>query len=253
VSLFRPRPCLPARGAARAALAVAVALAAGAVAPPRLPALPPAPAAGAASRPRSQPPAAAARDAAGAPARDSAAGRAAAVAVGDRVRVRVWREPQLSDEFVVDDQGAVIFPRLGRVHVAGRSIGTLQDTLTARYAEYLRSPEVTVTVLRRVGVQGEVRAPNLYYVDVTKSLREVLAEAGGITEAGNPDRVMIVRDGRQLPLGRWRDGGPLAAELRSGDQVFVARRSWLSRNALAAVSTLGLVVSVAVQVVNSRR
>jgi hypothetical protein len=65
--------------------------------------------------------------------------------------------------------------------------------------------------------------------------------------------VVIVRDGRQIPLGSWRGGGPLAAELRSGDQVFVARRSWLSRNALAAVSTLGLVVSVAVQVINSRR
>jgi polysaccharide export outer membrane protein len=218
-----------ARGAVRAA---AVALAAGAAAPAR------------AAQPAPLPTAA-----------DTVARRAGdvAVAVGDRVRVRVWREPQLSDEFVVDEQGAVVFPRLGRLRVAGRSIGTLQDTLTARYAEYLRAPEVTVTVLRRVGVQGEVRVPNLYYVDVTKTLREVLAEAGGITEAGNPDRVMIVRDGRQLPLGRWRDGGPLAAELRSGDQVFVARRSWLSRNALAAVSTLGLVVSVAVQVVNSRR
>jgi polysaccharide export outer membrane protein len=186
---------------------------------------------------------------------DANATRAAdvAVAVGDRVRVRVWREPQLSDEFVVDEQGDVVFPRLGRTRVAGRKIASLHDTLTARYAEYLRDPEVTVTVLRRVGVQGEVRAPNLYYVDVTKTLREVLAEAGGITEAGNPDRVAIVRDGREIPLGRWRSGGPLAAELRSGDQVFVARRSWLSRNALATVSTLGLVVSVAVQVINSRR
>lgn len=192
---------------------------------------------------------------AGADTSATAARRAAevAVAVGDRLRLRVWREPQFSDEFMVDEQGAVVLPRLGRTLIAGRTIASLQDTLTVRYAEFLRHPEVTVTVLRRVGVQGEVRAPNLYYVDVTKTLREVLAEAGGITEAGNPDRVAIVRDGRQIPLGRWRDGGPLAAELRSGDQVFVARRSWLSRNALAAVSTLGLVVSVAVQVINTRR
>jgi polysaccharide export outer membrane protein len=82
-----------------------------------------------------------------------------AVAVGDRVRVRVWREPQLSDEFMVDENGSIVFPRLGRTTVAGRSIASLQDTLTARYAEYLRNPEVTVTVLRRVGVLGEVRAP----------------------------------------------------------------------------------------------
>jgi protein involved in polysaccharide export with SLBB domain len=81
----------------------------------------------------------------------------------------------------------------------------------------------------------------------------VLAQAGGITEAGNTDDVSIVRDGRTMKLGKWRAGGPLSAELRSGDQVVVGRRSWLSRNALAAVSTLGLVVSVAVQVYNSSR
>jgi polysaccharide export outer membrane protein len=185
----------------------------------------------------------------------AAAQRAANVpiAVGDRVRVKVWREPAFSDSVTVDQRGEVVLPRVGPMRVAGRTISTLQDTLRSRYAEWLRDPTVTVTVYRRVGVQGEVRAPSLYYVDVTMTLREVLAQAGGITEAGNTDDVSIVRDGRTMKLGKWRAGGPLSAELRSGDQVVVGRRSWLSRNALAAVSTLGLVVSVAVQVYNSSR
>ena len=185
----------------------------------------------------------------------AAAQRAAsvAVAVGDRVRVKVWREPSLSDSLTVDERGELVLPRLGVLRVTGRSISSLQDTLRLRYAEYLRDPAVTVTVYRRIGVQGEVRAPGLYYVDATVTLREVLAQAGGITEAGNQDDVRIVRGGRETRLGRWRAGGPLAAELRSGDQVLVGRRSWLSRNALAAVGTLGLVVSVALQVVNASR
>lgn len=183
----------------------------------------------------------------------AAARRAAAVAiaVGDRIRVKVWREPTLSDEFTVDERGDVILPRLGITKVAGRTIAAMQDTLRMRYAEYLRNPSVSVTVFRRVGVQGEVRAPNLYYVDATMTLREVLAQAGGITEIGNPNDVVIVRNGQQVALGRWQRGGPLSAELRSGDQVVVGRRSWLSRNALAVVSTLGLVVSVALSVINS--
>lgn len=184
----------------------------------------------------------------------AAAQRAASVpiSVGDRVRVKVWREPAFSDSVTVDQRGEIVLPRIGPMRVAGRTISTLQDTLRTRYAEWLREPDVTVTVYRRVGVQGEVRAPSLYYVDVTMTLREVLALAGGITESGNTDDVSIVREGRTLKLGKWRAGGPLSAELRSGDQVVVGRRSWLSRNALAAVSTLGLVVSVAVQVYNSR-
>jgi polysaccharide export outer membrane protein len=179
-----------------------------------------------------------------------AARRAASVpvAVGDRVYVRVWREREFSDSVTVDERGEVVLPRLGAVPVAGRPIGSLQPWLTREYAQWLRDPVVGVTVLRRVGVQGEVRAPALYFVDATKSLREVLAEAGGITEAGDPNDVVIVRGGQRVPLGRWNAGGPLAADLRSGDQVIVGRRNWVARNALATVSTLGFVVSVAVQV-----
>jgi polysaccharide export outer membrane protein len=175
------------------------------------------------------------------------------VGIGDRVRVKVWREPTLSDEVTVDERGEVTLPRVGTMHVAGRSIAAMQDSLRLRFAEYLRNPSVTVTVFRRVGVQGEVRAPNLYYVDATVTLREVLAQAGGITEIGNPKDVRIVRDGRTLRLGRDRAAGQAAADLRSGDQVLVGRTSWLSRNVLAVVSTVGFVITVAIQVYNNAR
>jgi polysaccharide export outer membrane protein len=184
-----------------------------------------------------------------------AARRAAAVAiaVGDRVRVKVWREPTFGDEQTVDERGNVTLPRLGVVRVAGHSIAATQDTLRARFADYLRNPSVSVNVLRRVGVQGEVRAPNVYYIDVTMTLRDVLAQAGGITELGNPNDVAIVRDGRTVRLGRWRDVEARSVDLRSGDQVIVGRTSWLSRNALAVVSTVGFVVTVGLQVINARR
>ncbi len=188
---------------------------------------------------------AASLDASAAQAAERAAG--VGVAVGDRVRLKVWREPQYSDDqLAVDGAGQIVLPRVGPMTVTGMTIGTLQDSVRDRLALYLRDPVVTVTVLRRVGLQGEVRAPGLYYVDPTTTLRDVIAQGGGLTEAANAGRVEIVRDGRQLALG----GGARvsAAELRSGDAIVVGRRSWLSRNALAVVSTLGLVVSVAVQV-----
>lgn len=199
--------------------------------------------------PVAQPPAERPAIAEASPPADSAAGaarRAATVAIvpGDRVRVKIWREPTLSDDFIVDDRGEVVLPRLGPVRVAGRSIAAVRDTLVTRYAEYLRNPSVDVTVLRRVGVQGEVRAPNLYYVDVTKTVRDVLTEAGGVTESGNRNHVVLVRDGRTIPLGHWQTGGPVGADLRSGDQIVVGRRSWWSLNALGVVSALGVVVPV---------
>ena len=179
-----------------------------------------------------------------------AAERAAAVdvAVGDRIRVKVWREAQFSDEYTVDQSGQIVLPRLGPVAVTGLAIGSLQDTLRARYSAYLRDPAVTVTVLRRVALQGEVRAPGLYYVDPTMTLRDVIAQGGGLTEAANVGSVEIVRDGRQLQMAEASDRRSPLAELRSGDAIVVGRTSWLSRNALAVASTLGLVVSVGVQV-----
>jgi polysaccharide export outer membrane protein len=178
------------------------------------------------------------------------AGRAATVpvAIGDRVRVKVWREPQYSDEFTVDVNGSIALPRLGQVRVAGLTLGPLQDTVRVRFAEYLRDPVVTVTVLRRVGLQGEVRAPGLYFVEPTTTLRDVIAQGGGLTEAANPSQVDVVREGRQLSLVGRRGKAASVTDLRSGDAIVVGRRSWLSRNALAVVSTLGLVVSVGVQV-----
>lgn len=181
----------------------------------------------------------------------AAAERAAAVgvAVGDRIRVKVWREPAYSDSLVVDSRGEVVLPRVGPLAVAGLSIGSLQDSLRARYAVYLRDPVVTVTVYRRVGVQGEVRSPGLYYVDATMTLRDVLVQSGGLTEAANANDVELVRDGRRIELDtRAATGRSALSELRSGDAVVVGRTSWLSRNALAVASTIGLVVSVGVQV-----
>jgi polysaccharide export outer membrane protein len=197
---------------------------------------------------------AAAQPTAGDAAPPSAAGeRPASVAVGDRVRLKIWREPNMSDELTVDERGEIAAPRLGVLHVAGLPIAALQDSLVARYATYLQNPTISVTVLRRVGVQGEVRAPNLYYVDATKTLRDVLAEAGGVTESGDARRVAIVRDGRVVPVGRGPIANTVMAELRSGDQVVVPRRSWWSRNAIAALSTAGFAISALLSLVNSVR
>lgn len=183
---------------------------------------------------------------------DSPAARGT-VGVGDRVRLRVWREPTMSDEFTVDERGEVAFPRVGALRVAGWGIAALHDSLVARYAVYLREPNLTVTVLRRVGVQGEVRAPNLYYVDATKTLRELLVEAGGVTDAGDARRVQIVRDGRARRVGAGGTTAFLTADLRSGDQVVVPRRSWWARNSIAALSTAGFALSALLSLISAVR
>lgn len=177
----------------------------------------------------------------------TAAYRAAAARMqpGDRIVLRVWREPTLNDTVNVDQNDQAVFPRLGVLSLASQTIGALPDTLRARYAEYLRNPSIDVTVLRRIGVLGEVRNPDLYWVDVTMTLPNMIAKAGGITWVGNANDVRLVRDGNAVKIRDWEKAGTLASDLLSGDEIIVGRSSWLSLNALTVVSAAGVLFSIA--------
>ena len=170
---------------------------------------------------------------------------------GDQIVLNIWREPDLSGTFTVDASGTVTLPRIGPLRATEFSGEQLQITVREQLARYLRNPTIEISVLRRVGVQGEVRNPGLYMIDLTKTLREVISEAGGITEWGNANRIMIVRDGEEVPIGQGESARFLTAELRSGDQVLVGRRSWFELNSLAIVSTAAVVVSVVVPLLRS--
>ena len=177
---------------------------------------------------------------------EAAARRAAAMKVrpGDRIDLHFLREPTLTGSVLVNERGEAAFPKLGLMRVDTLTIGSLQDTLRARYSEYLRSPELEVLVQRRVVVNGEVRLPNVYMVDVASTVRDVIAKAGGVTEMGNRNNVVVVRDGQRIKADGWDRGGEQGlADLQSGDQVIVGRKNWLVINAIPAISTAVLLAS----------
>jgi protein involved in polysaccharide export with SLBB domain len=155
---------------------------------------------------------------------------------GDRVWFHVWREPKLSDTVMVDERGDVMLPKVGIVNASALTIGALRDTVRARIAEFLRDSPIELVVLRRVAVNGEVARPNVYYVDVTTTVRDVIARAGGLNEAGNTNNVVVIRDGQRIPVHDWQRDRSTNSDLRSGDQVVVGRKSWLSMNMLPALS-----------------
>ncbi|WP_284351909.1 polysaccharide biosynthesis/export family protein [Roseisolibacter agri] len=168
------------------------------------------------------------------------------VGAGDKVVLRVWREPTWSDAYPVDATGFATLPRIGPMHVAGLAPRALRDSVRARLAVYLREPVVDVIVLRRVAVLGAVRKPDVLFVEPVSTVRDLIAQAGGIDEEGDPNRIEIVRDGERVRLGRWNDIQSTVAPVRSGDQIVVGRKGWFARNALAAVSSAAVAVSVLV-------
>jgi polysaccharide export outer membrane protein len=171
-----------------------------------------------------------------------ATGTAALPRPGDRIALKIWNEPEMSDTFNISERGEAILPRLGAMQVTALPLAALQDSLRRAYAVYLRNPSVEIAVLRRVSVQGEVRQPGMYLADLTMGLPEIIARAGGYTDAANPRNVVIVRDGQRIRYGGGGQGPLLTGELQSGDQVFVRPRNAFARNPMAWIGgAVGLV------------
>ena len=156
---------------------------------------------------------------------------------GDVILLHFLRERLLSDSVVVDSRGEAVFPKLGVMQVSDFTIRELQDTLMVRYREYLREPELQVSVLRRVVVNGEVRMPGVYHIDASSTVRDVIARAGGPTDAANRKKVFVIRDGIQLAATGWDREVTPTTDLRSGDHLMVGRKNWLVMNAFPAIST----------------
>ncbi|HEX2092213.1 MAG TPA: polysaccharide biosynthesis/export family protein [Longimicrobiaceae bacterium] len=177
------------------------------------------------------------------------AGPADPLRPGDMVRLRIWREPELSGDFPVDEDGVVVLPRIGPLRVAGESPARLQERLVGAYQEFLQHNSIDVVLLRRVQVLGAVRNPGLYPLDPTMTISDALALAGGPTSEGRPNRVELVRDGKRVPVKLSTNTRIASSPIRSGDQLFVPERGWLSRNPGIAAAVVTGAISVLVSLV----
>lgn len=167
---------------------------------------------------------------------------------GDIVRLRIWREPDMSGEFLVDEAGMVVFPRVGEYRVLDDTPETLTARLVTDYRQYLVNPSIEVTVLRRVRIVGAVNNPGLYPVDPTVTVADALALAGGATLAGDPDKIRIIRDGIEVAVDIRANLRIADSPIQSGDQIYVPERSWVSRNsgvvAAAITGTVSLIIAL---------
>jgi polysaccharide export outer membrane protein len=157
---------------------------------------------------------------------------------GDVLKITVWREKDLSGEFPIDERGVVTLPMLGDRHVTDQPFDEVRDSLIAGYRHELNNPAINIAPFRRINVLGEVSQPGLYLVDPTVSLAGAIAMAGGVTQFGDMRKIRINRRGQVL-RERIGAGSTLeSAGIRSGDEIFVQQRSWMSRNSTFVISFL---------------
>jgi len=175
----------------------------------------------------------------------SAVASAPRLAIGDRVIVRVWPEIKLSDTVIVDERGQINLRHVGSIEVLSLDYERLRDTLRARYATFLRSPVIDVVAFRRVTVNGAVGKPDVYMIDQTSTIRDVIARAGGIAPNGDAHKVEILRGVERIPAKNWDRPDAVVGPLRSGDVILVGRRPWWIENLGTITGVAGVTASIA--------
>jgi polysaccharide export outer membrane protein len=84
---------------------------------------------------------------------------------GDKVRILVYNEPNLTGEYTVNSSGLISFPLIGDVNALDRSTVDVRDEIAQKLgAGYLRTPQVSIDVLsyRPFYILGEVNKPGDY-------------------------------------------------------------------------------------------
>jgi polysaccharide biosynthesis/export protein len=167
---------------------------------------------------------------------------------GDLIRLQVWREPDWDGDFLVDQFGVVALPFVGDVPTDGLTQRSLKAKLQEAYAREIANLSLTVLVLKRVRVSGEVRSPGIHPLDPTMRVADALILSGGRTGDGKADEVLLRRAGQTQAVNVLVDARLSELALETGDELIVRQRSWVGRNAMGLLGSgmglMGLIVAL---------
>jgi protein involved in polysaccharide export with SLBB domain len=143
---------------------------------------------------------------------------------GDKIRIVVFGEDNLTGEYQLDQSGQISLPLAGTVKVQGLSQTELEQELAKKFrSQYLKSPKVTVTIttLRPYYIIGEVKSPGQFAYQSGLNVLTALAIAGGPTYRASRNTVEIQRLGetsmREYPISA-------AVPILPGDVIKVPER-----------------------------
>ncbi len=116
------------------------------------------------------------------------------LAAGDRLKLDVFREKDLSGEYTVNDEGNLAMPMIGTIKAAGKTLPDLRQELGGMLSEgFVRDARITLEVVsyRPIYILGEVQKPGEYTFSEGMSVFALVAKAGGFTYRANQSVVHI--------------------------------------------------------------
>jgi polysaccharide biosynthesis/export protein len=143
---------------------------------------------------------------------------------GDRVRVTVFDQANLTNTYAIDQSGYLAFPLVGSVPARGRTAKQLEADIAAQLRQgFLRNPDVSVEIdrYRPIFVLGEVGAAGQYSFVPGMTVQKAIAVAGGYSARATQDNVDITRSiNGKVMTGRVLISDPILP----GDTIYVRER-----------------------------
>jgi polysaccharide export outer membrane protein len=126
---------------------------------------------------------------------------------GDKLKIAVFQEAELTGEFQIDERGSFAYPLVGQISVRGLTIEQLREMLAARLAAgYIRNPSIAIEVLnyRPINIIGEVKRAGQYPYRPGVALHDIPAIAGGHSYRADESTLYIIR---------YRGGDPIEVDI----------------------------------------
>jgi polysaccharide export outer membrane protein len=143
---------------------------------------------------------------------------------GDKIRITVFDQADLTNTYAIDQSGYIAFPLIGVVPARGHTVQQMEGQIAAELRKgYLRNPDVSVEVdqYRSIFVMGEVGSAGQYAYVPGMTVQNAIASAGGFSARANQANADITRKiNGQVITGRVLISDPLLP----GDTVFVRER-----------------------------
>ncbi|RVU21695.1 polysaccharide biosynthesis/export family protein [Methylobacterium oryzihabitans] len=146
------------------------------------------------------------------------------LAAGDRLRVIVFGQDNLSNIYTVDGAGRIIMPLIGAVSVGGTTTLQAARAVEARLRNgFVREPHVTVEVdgYRPFFILGEVTTSGQYPYVNGMTVETAVAIAAGFGPRAARDYAVVTREG---PGGLVSGIVPMTYPVRPGDTVVIKER-----------------------------
>jgi polysaccharide biosynthesis/export protein len=118
--------------------------------------------------------------------------------LGDKLRIEVYKDAQLSQSVQIRPDGKITLPLLGDLDANGRTPIELRDLITNQLKDYMTNPVVTVIVVETKAqvayVMGEVYRPGAVPLgDEQLTVLQALALAGGLKDFADTKNIHILR------------------------------------------------------------